>query len=165
MPAVLHRVQRLRRQLREGHERLAVRRADQLALHEVEVRDGQARQLVGVVQYLLPQDAARLADGKAAHIGLARGVGPAAVGGHIRVLRRDDVNAPEGDAHSVGGHLCVNSVAALAYLSLTSLHLDGAVLVEHHAAGAALQRDGPDAGVVPVERHAHAPADIPRLRL
>ena len=73
--------------------------------------------------------------------------------------------APHRYAHGVGGHLRVNRVAALAYLRLAGLHLHGAVLVEHHAAGGALQRDGPHTGVVPIERHAHAAADIARLRL
>ena len=67
--------------------------------------------------------------------------------------------------HGVGSHLGIYGVAALTYLCLSGLDLHGAVLVKYHTAGRGLERDRPDAGVVPIERHAHAAAEVPCLRL
>ena len=53
----------------------------------------------------------------------------------------------------------------MADLRLADLHLNGAVLVEHHAAGGMLQRDGPNGGVVPERGNANALADVAGLML
>ena len=114
---------------------------------------------MGDVQDAFPESQGSLHDGKAADIGLTGGVGARTEGGHVGVLGGDHVHILQRDAHGVRHHLGVGGVTALADLRLASLELEGAVLVEHHAAGGGLQGNGPDGGIVPEHRKAHASAD------
>ena len=163
--AVGQAVQGLGGQLAQGHQHPAVGDADNVAVHNVQVVGGHPGQLVGVFQDALLEQRAGLPDGEAGGVGLTGGVGAGAEGGHVGVLAGHHVDRLQGHAHNVRRHLGVGGVGALADLGLAQLDLEGAVLVEHHAAGGGLQGDGPHRRVVPEHSHAHATAHVAGLVL
>ena len=160
MDAVGQTVKCLRSKVRKGHQHPPVRSADDVPFLDIQLVHRHPGQLVGVFQDLLLQDQARLGDGKAAHVGLPGGVGAQAEGGHIRILVRNHVHIRVIlQADDLRRHLGVGGVSALANLRFAHLQLDGAVLVEDHAAGGMLQGDGPYACIVPEAGEADPLAD------
>ncbi len=71
----LEAVQCLGGQLAQSHQLLPVAGADDLALYQVQIAHRHPRQLMGIGQDPLLEQLAGLADGKAADVGLAGGVG------------------------------------------------------------------------------------------
>ena len=160
MDAVGQTVKCLRSKVRKGHQHPPVRSADDVPFFDIQLVHRHPGQLVGVFQDLFLQDQARLGDGKAAHVGLPGGVGAQAEGGHVRILVRNHVHIRVIlQADDLRRHLGVGGVSALADLRLAHLQLDGAVLVEDHAAGGMLQGDGPYACIVPEAGEADPLAD------
>ena len=153
-------VEGFRRQITQADQYTAVGLADDIAVHDVHIGNGAARELLGIFKDLVAQDIAGLRDGEAADIGLAGGIRAEAEGGDIRVLIGDDVYvAIVLQANDVRRHLCIGSVRALTDLRFAYLHLHRTVLIQNHTAGGMLKRDGPDSSVVPEGGDADALAD------
>ena len=54
-------------------------------------------------------------------------------------------------------------IRALPYFGFGKLKLHTSILIEHHAAGRAFKRNGPNGGIVPENGHAYAAANIARV--
>ena len=81
------------------------------------------------------QELSRLADGESRHVGLSGCIGSGSERRNICILRGDYVNHLKRNAERLCCHLSKCSVRALSDLRLAYLHLNAAVLIEHHTAG------------------------------
>ena len=123
----------------QGHQYSSVRLSHDIAVDDIQVIGGHAGHKLRVIQYLLLQDEACLADGKARRIRLARCISAGAKGRYIRILAGNDVDLVDGNTHHIRRHLRISRICALADLRLSELYLEGTVRIHHHAAGRGLK--------------------------
>ncbi len=163
VPAVVKAVKRCCRKLGKAHKPPAVLYVYYIAVLNVQIVNRHAGKPVRVAQYALLHYARRLLHGKPAHVGLAAGVCARAEGGNVRILGGDYMHLFKRNAQLLRRHLAEGRVRALSYFGFGKLKLHTSILIEHHAAGRAFKRNGPNGGIVPENGHAYAAANIARV--
>ena len=160
MPVVSQAVKLLRRQLAKGHENLSVRCADNISVYNIQIFFHLTSQIMRCLDDFLFQKLPGLTDRESRHVSLSGGVCAGSERSHIRILSGNDMHHLERDPHRLRRHLREGRIRALSDLGLSYLHLDTAVLIEHHTARGCLKGDGPYTCVVPEDGHSDTASDI-----
>ena len=135
MLAVCQAVQSLCGQFAQCHQFPPVRSTHNLSVHDIQIIRRHPGQFLGILQNPFPQEQCGLADGKPCRISLSGCISACSKRRHVRILAGYNMYILQGDPQHVRRHLGKCSIRPLADLRLPKLNLQGAILVQHHAAG------------------------------